>query len=126
MKKPSHLTLVDNSNPNPENLSYDQIEDKINGLVEVLHLAEDLNVDMEFPHLEQKIKYYIELQKTLEVNPPPTPEIPEETLPSNVIDMSLVFQYRTMMNTKKLKNPESLPENVVLLFSGSNSDEDVG
>jgi hypothetical protein len=123
MKK--HLKLVDASNSNPLNLTYDQVEDKIHCMMDVLDLVQTLNLEDEFPHLEKQIKQYIELQNTLALNPPPPPEV--EMVPDNVVDLSLVFAFRKFQNEKRQQQAAkpALPPNVVELYPKQDNDEDI-
>lgn len=119
-----HLKLVDASNSNPLNLTYNQVEDKIHCMMDVLDLIQTLNLEEEFPHLERQIKHYIELQNSLELNPPPPPV--ENMVPDNVVDLSLVFAFRKFQNEKRQQQaakPE-LPPNVVELYPKQDNDED--
>lgn len=126
MKKNNHLKLVDPNNLNPENLTYDQIEEKINGLMEILDFIQELNLDDEFPHIENKIKFYIELQNSVvELNPPPPP-FEVEALPDNVVDMSVLFTIKKFENNKAAqakKAQEEMGENVVSLFPNNSNNK---
>lgn len=122
MSKPNHLKLVDPNNLNPDNLTYDQIEDKINGLIDVLDFVQQLNLEDEFPHIENKVKFYIEMQNSQgAVNPPPPP-FEVDVFPENVVDMTAFFSLKKFQNNKAeqaRKLIEEMGENVVVLFPNS-------
>lgn len=94
-----HLKLVKSEDVNPNGLSYDEISEKITKFMDVLDLIQELELENDFPQLENQICNLVKAQEAMEAEfqtPPPPPSM-EETK-SNVIDLSAYFMVKSIQS----------------------------